>query len=727
MKKTLMLHIPKTGGTTLDYVLRDSFYNKNSVTNLQPTSAIGDFIKMNDDSNLYVTGHIPFGAIKQEKFENKITIIRNPIDTLISIISFAKKINQADELNKLIQNKEKYPLYSPYFSSGFEFDRFITEKNYGLQISSYINHFDNCSAENLLKNLKNFNYILDFSKLDLEIKRLIIAEGLFPYSDIPNKRNYKYTPDKETAREILSRFDIEFYEKVQSLFVPIPEDIDLQYENYKKEYCSKSGIDLKLYESMTLNLSGPVGVGWHNAEKNENGVPFRWSESKQSTVEIPFSDAGDYTVHIYIKNPNNYLIKTSAKSLISTDQILITEDSIHDIRSFKFRIRIQSPDLVLINFETIIDESLQNEQLSSFIGDKRTLYFVIGEVIIRRIDDECTEKLKINTDDENNYKNKLQQELAIFEKQTNVHDLPQIFHYWSSKHLGPILNNAEIESVSQFFSSNMLNAKNRTASSPAYFISIGSGNCDLEVSIVKDLLDAGFSDFIVECLELNPTMLERGKEIAREYGVLDKMKFVEVDFNTWVASKRYDAIIANQALHHVTHLEHLYDQIKIALHPLGSFIISDTIGRNGHQRWPEALNIVNIYWKELSNKYKFNVLLNRLEDEYENWDCSKEGFEGIRAQEVLPLLVERFECEKFIGFGNVIDIFIDRCFGHNFNHENEWDKDFIDRIHAEDEKGFLDGSLTPTHMMAVFVKTLNCNPFYSRGIDPHRSIRNVSN
>ena len=89
----------------------------------------------------------------------------------------------------------------------------------------------------------------------------------------------------------------------------------------------------------------------------------------------------------------------------------------------------------------------------------------------------------------------------------------------------------------------------------------------------------------------------------------------------------------------------------------------------------------------------------------------------------MALLLERFQCETFIGFGNLVDIFIDRCFGHNFNHEAKWDQEFIDKVHAADEEGLADGSLTPTHMIAVFVKALHCAPFYSRGIDPKRSIR----
>jgi GT2 family glycosyltransferase/glycosyltransferase involved in cell wall biosynthesis/SAM-dependent methyltransferase len=332
------------------------------------------------------------------------------------------------------------------------------------------------------------------------------------------------------------------------------------------------------------------------------------------------------------------------------------------------------------------------------------------------------EKPTIKQNDD--YQKKIRQELAIYEKQINVHDLPDIYHYWSNKYLASIFRDAGFSTIAEFFSSNLLVAARRTHASSASFVSVGAGNCDLEVAIAKNLINAGLDNFTLECLEINPVMLERGKESAKEKGVLKNMLFVEADFNTWIPDKQYDGVMANQSLHHVVQLEHLFYQVKNALHENGSFVISDMIGRNGHQRWPEALEIVNRFWKELPDSKKFNVLLNRIEKEYDNWDCSKEGFEGIRSQDILPLLVQIFQCERFIGFGNVIDVFVDRCFGHNFNRDSQEDRGLIDRVHAEDEAGFASGFLKPTHMMAVFVQTLHCAPYCSRGITPASAIRN---
>ena len=105
--------------------------------------------------------------------------------------------------------------------------------------------------------------------------------------------------------------------------------------------------------------------------------------------------------------------------------------------------------------------------------------------------------------------------------------------------------------------------------------------------------------------------------------------------------------------------------------------------------------------RELPDKYKYNHGLKRFEKKYENWDCSKEGFEGIRAQDILPLLITRFNFELFIAFGNIIDIFVDRCFGHNFDPAIEWDRSFIDRVQAIDMAAIEGGCVKPTHMLAA--------------------------
>ena len=306
--------------------------------------------------------------------------------------------------------------------------------------------------------------------------------------------------------------------------------------------------------------------------------------------------------------------------------------------------------------------------------------------------------------DEEIYRRKIAAEKAIFDDQIDVHALPQIFDYWSNRYLRPKLEAFGFSHPEAFFAHFLAIAYNESPNRPARFVSIGAGNSDAEVRIARMLIDLGITDFTLECLELNETMIERGKLLARENNVENQVLPIAGDFNFWQPIGNYDAVIANQSLHHVSNLEGLFAAIKQTLTPQGRFITSDMIGRNGHQRWPEAAAIVREFWRELPEAYRYNMQLRRQEDDFIDWDCSQEGFEGVRAQDILPLLIETFDFEFFLGFANVIDPFIDRSFGHHFDANSEDDRALIDRIHARDEVEILAGRVKPTHMLAVLRK-----------------------
>ena len=138
-----------------------------------------------------------------------------------------------------------------------------------------------------------------------------------------------------------------------------------------------------------------------------------------------------------------------------------------------------------------------------------------------------------------------------------------------------------------------------------------------------------------------------------------------------------------------------------ALTDAGSFVVSDMIGRNGHMLWPESRPLVDAYWSELPQAFRWNCQLARHEERFEDWDCSREGFEGIRAQDILPLLRSRFGFEFFFGFGNLVDPFIGRSFGPHFDPALDRDRRLVDRIHARDEAELRAGTIRPAHMLAV--------------------------
>lgn len=317
-----------------------------------------------------------------------------------------------------------------------------------------------------------------------------------------------------------------------------------------------------------------------------------------------------------------------------------------------------------------------------------------------------------STDD---YAERLSREQEIFNDQTEVHDLPSIYHYWSNTHLRPQLEQFGFSNPDEFFALYLRQAACDTGDQCLRFASVGCGNCDTEIRVAQLLIERGITNFTIDCLDINAAMLERGRSAALEAGITPHIRPMSTDFNIWQPEPgSYRTIMANQSLHHVVELEKLFCTIELALAADGRFLTSDMIGRNGHMRWPEAMKIIHEYWRELPESYRWNRQLNRHEELYEFWDCSKEGFEGIRAEDILPLLIDRFDFELFLPYGNLIDPFIDRSFGGNFNAELAADRDLIDRIHARDVTEIRAGTITPTHLIAVMRK----QPFDGQCLHP---------
>ena len=302
------------------------------------------------------------------------------------------------------------------------------------------------------------------------------------------------------------------------------------------------------------------------------------------------------------------------------------------------------------------------------------------------------------------YDDKIQQEIAHYKEVRNVHDLPEIFHYWSHNYLRPKVESLGFNTLNEHYIKHIEAIATRYPKSNCPVLSVGSGNGDTEVALAELLLAKDIHNFRFTCLDVNPHMLERAKQLSSERQVSPYFEFIETDINSWSIEKNYQVIMANQSLHHFKELETLFDKVYESLDNNGFFLTQDIIGRNGHMRWPEALKIVQALWSLLEDRHKWNHQLNRFEALYDNWDCSVEGFEGIRAQDILPLLLRQFKFHCFLGFSNLITPFVDRGFGHNFDVRNPRDCYFIDFVAKLDDYYIEQGEIKPTQMIASMTK-----------------------
>jgi protein-S-isoprenylcysteine O-methyltransferase Ste14/SAM-dependent methyltransferase len=319
------------------------------------------------------------------------------------------------------------------------------------------------------------------------------------------------------------------------------------------------------------------------------------------------------------------------------------------------------------------------------------------------------------------YAARLAQEATRFDAEVDVHALPEIFHYWSGRYLGPMFAQLGFEGINDFFA-RQIAAANPDTSRPLRMVGVGSGDCAVELDVARRLLEQGYSQVSLACTDISAGALARGRDSVRGTALELRVQFLEHDVNRGLPPGQFDVVLANQSLHHVVELETLFDSIRDRLAGGGVFVVSDVIGRNGHQRWPEARRLLEPFWAELPESHKYHGLLRRQENDYLDWDCSREGFEGIRAQDVLPQLLARFHSRCFLAWGNIIDVFIDRGFGHNFRAGEEWELRFIDRVQQADSEAIAAGTLSPTHLLASF-QVAPCECVHLPGMRPHDALR----
>lgn len=319
------------------------------------------------------------------------------------------------------------------------------------------------------------------------------------------------------------------------------------------------------------------------------------------------------------------------------------------------------------------------------------------------------------------YQEKMAAEIARYKDKKNIHDKISIQQYWTSTYLKPLINNFGFNNIWSIYVQYI--GKFANTKSHVNIVSIGAGNCEPEVNIAFFLKRKGIENFTFECLDINPSMLERGAKLAEKKGLEANFKFTLCDINDWQAEQPYDIIIALQCLHHFTELEMLFDKIYNFLSADGYFMTQDMIGRNGHMRWPETLKYVEQLWSELDEKYRYHVKFSEQQNEYVNYDYSSHGFEGIRAQDILPLLVDKFHFDLFIHWGGITDVFINKAFGPNFDANNPKDIEFMDKAHLLNYKKMLTGEVKPTQMIAAMTKQYPKNPRWLYGKNPKDCVR----
>ena len=291
--------------------------------------------------------------------------------------------------------------------------------------------------------------------------------------------------------------------------------------------------------------------------------------------------------------------------------------------------------------------------------------------------------------EENEYNRKLQEEVNIYGSQINVHELPNAHHIYSSNVITKSLEKLTGQKNFNSWCADEIDKLSLKLGRKIHGLSIGCGNGDTEIDVMKKIIN---KDLVhLTGLDINPAMVERGNAMLFEAGI-DNMDFKLGDFNFPKFEKKYDFFFANHSLHHVTELENLFESIKENSSDEMIFLINDMIGRNGHVLWNGSKELVDEIWGNLDIRYRYNAYTKEYDNEVMNHNCSTEGFEGIRAEDIIPLLISYFDFDIYLPFSYMISRFIDRAYGHNFNLDDKNDLEIINKI-IELEKNIADKNI----------------------------------
>lgn len=301
------------------------------------------------------------------------------------------------------------------------------------------------------------------------------------------------------------------------------------------------------------------------------------------------------------------------------------------------------------------------------------------------------------------YEQRVNDQIKQFKNPEVLKKLPEMHHQYMRKHITRRVKDVfGVNSALQIYDSEFAKALN--AGADRKILSVGSGECRVEANIATSLIRNGVDDFEFDCLELSPDRNQRAREMIEAEGLAAHFNILEQDMNQWEPEHNYAGFMAHHVLHHIVDLEALFASINACMSDTSVFVSIDMIGRNGHMRWPESEALINAIWKTLPEKYKYNHQFQKLHPEFVNWDCAQRGFEGIRAEDILPLLITNFDCEKFLGYGNLPDMFVERGYGHNYDKNDPHDVTFIDSLALLNDFYLNSGYLKPSIMFSTWKK-----------------------
>jgi SAM-dependent methyltransferase len=215
-----------------------------------------------------------------------------------------------------------------------------------------------------------------------------------------------------------------------------------------------------------------------------------------------------------------------------------------------------------------------------------------------------------------------------------------------------------------------------------------------------------------EGFDIAPQAVEVARELANSCGLSNRVRYWVADANTALLERgHYDAVLSDMSLHHVSRLEHFFEQIASALRPEGLLIFREFVGPTRFQWTDRQLERANQLLRSLPRRYRRNLdpvawkrWLRPFRRRVRRWSPEKvaamDPSESVRSGELMSACSRFLEWVEIKPFGGtVLHLVLDKIAG-NFR-DTPRDVEVLLRL-CRQEKAWIDsGELQCDHVVAV--------------------------
>ncbi len=181
-------------------------------------------------------------------------------------------------------------------------------------------------------------------------------------------------------------------------------------------------------------------------------------------------------------------------------------------------------------------------------------------------------------------------------------------------------------------------------------LTLGCGGGNLE----RIILRLGKADHI-DAFDESPKSIDLARQLADREGFSDRIDYTVANVNAvGLPAERYDAVVVRMALHHFENLEHVFEQVRHALRPGGSFMINEFVGPSRFQWTNLQLELMNRLFVGLPKEIRHRAPVERIQRPILQDVMARDPSESVRSSEILTVLADYFEIVDLRPYGGTL-------------------------------------------------------------------------